>query len=42
MSPLSPARTAGFVIGAVVAAASLVGAAGLIWLDLPGVSRGTV
>ena len=42
MSPFSPARTAGFVIGAVVAAASLVGAAGLIWLDLPGVSRGTV
>ena len=35
MSPFSPARTAGFVLGAVVAAASVVGAAGLIWLDLP-------
>ena len=42
MSRLSAARTAGFVIGGVVAAASLVGAAGLIWLDLPGLTRDTV
>ena len=42
MSPFSPARTAGFVLGAVVAAASVVGAAGLIWLDLPGYTRSPV
>ena len=42
MSRFSAARTAGFVIGGVVAAASLVGAAGLIWLDLPGLTRDTV
>lgn len=42
MSRFSAARTAGFVIGGVVAAASLVGAAGLIWFDLPGLTRDTV
>lgn len=42
MSRFSPARTAGFVLGAVVAAASVVGAAGLIWLDLPGYTRSPV
>lgn len=39
MTPFSPARAAGVVLGVVVAAACVVGAAGLVALDLPGVER---